>query len=139
MIYYSKNVKWLKPFVDAVKDSVPTNRIKSIRGYRVPLKLDQDGYAQITQYEGERKYCITLRIFDVERTPVTRRKKHTKTRCETILISLAHELAHLVYWEHTPEHFDYQARILQKFSKVLEKYKIKDHSTKNPDKFIALP
>jgi len=43
-----------------------------------------------------------------------------------VLITLAHELAHLKHWEHTPEHFKLQTQILARFAKVLKDLGIKD-------------
>lgn len=133
-IIYTKNVLWLKPFVEVTGGLVPLNKLKRIMGYRVKSSLRPITDAALTKYSKEKQYRMSLKMYDYHR----KQKMYKRVRCETILINLAHELAHLVYWEHDPDHFALQAKIMIKFKPILEKYGIKDHLMPNPEKLIGV-
>ena len=118
---YTKNVLWLQPFVESVEHLLPEHRIKIIRGYHVAKGLEEQTFGS-TIKEG-RKCSINIRLKDL----VTKRK-HSNSRIATVLDTLAHELSHVAHWEHTPEHFLLQAKILVKFARVLKKLNVKDTS-----------
>lgn len=135
-IKYTKNVLWLKPFVESAKDLVPLERLYGIKGYKVSKHLEETTYGSLTQYGREKRLHMAIRIMEIKKKPKTKRKEHKKGRCETILLTLAHELAHLVHWEHVPEHFELQGRLVVKFYSVLKKSGIKDFMTRHPDKYF---
>jgi hypothetical protein len=124
-IKYSKNVLWLKPFVDAVKNLVTLDKIRNIKGYRVALDKDPMCDARTTKWYGKRKKTITIRIWESDG------EKHLRARYEFILESLCHELAHIdiePFEGHTPEHYKMKCRIALRFANVLKKEGIKDYS-----------
>lgn len=123
-IKYTKNVQWLKPFVESAKNLVNIYNIKSIRGYLVPLHKEACKDGRNISPKGQRKRHITLRIWDHDG------KKQYRKRYEDILTVLAHELAHVSYWEHTPDHFELMAKIMVTFKKELVKENITDTSAR---------
>lgn len=114
---------WFKPYINSVKDLVPIHRIKSIKGYSTPITKEEGADALITLPSGERKYKISVRIkdnnyFTGEQNP---------SYLAIMLNHLAHELSHLVYFHsHGADHMLLEARIMQRFAKVVEKKRIKD-------------
>jgi hypothetical protein len=132
-IRYTKNVLWLKPFVEASTSLVPLDKLKSIMGYKVKKGLSENSFGCLTKYEGERKFRMSIRVHKYEKLETSNKKEHKKVRCETILLTLAHELAHLEHWEHTPEHFKLQGELIIKFYEVLKESGIKDYLTRHPE------
>lgn len=131
-IKFTKNVAWLKPFVHAARRKVPLKTIKSIRGYQVPKGKHETTYGSTTYFkkEGWKKAHICLLIRD------RRTGKLEPSRAETILLTLIHELAHVVHWEHTPEHFKLQGELVILFYDLLKKSGIKDYMTRHPQKYF---
>lgn len=122
-IKYSKNVAWLQPFVDGVGHLVPVDKLTAVKGYQVGRGLKTHSWGSTITDTG-RKFRINLLLrewFDRQEVTLT---------IEMILLTLAHELAHLVHWEHCPEHFKLQAKILTSFSKHLLDVGIPDHSVR---------
>jgi hypothetical protein len=111
------NIKWVSPFIDSVKDIIPLHKVKRITGYKVPMYKEEIAYASITRVS-TRTYNINLRL--------TNNDTQKSVFLASFLDSLAHELAHLVYWKHDHRHFALQVKVLSRFSKVLKKCKIKD-------------
>jgi hypothetical protein len=126
-IKYSKNVLWLKPYVDAVKNIVNLDKICSVKGYRVALDKNPVCDGRTTKWQGRRKKAITIRIWEKEDD------KHLRSRYEAILETLAHELAHIdttPFGCHSPEHFKLKSRIALRFATVMKKEGITDHSVR---------
>jgi hypothetical protein len=124
-IKYSRDLIWLKPFVEAlnISDILPLEKLKSIKGYRVTKGLDSQSYGSIIT-SNKRKYSINL-----ETQIYSKKSQEYKDKsCEEILLTLAHELAHLVHWEHTPGHFRLEASILYYFSYTLQDLDINNHN-----------
>lgn len=124
MIKLSKNIEWLRPFVNSVAHMVPLDKLKSIKGYRVQKNMEENQDGSLIKYGG--KYFMTIRIQNVPKPPKDMHYKNI--RYANLLDTLAHELAHLVHWEHTAEHFRLQAQILLQFSYLLDKVGIEDTS-----------
>ena len=123
----AKNVKWIEPFVDAVAHLLPMHRLIQIRGYKVRKGVADICWGSITRDDGH-KFEINLKIFEKKH----KYDKHKRSRYEMVLQTLAHELAHMVHWEHTPDHFEFQSKLMLRFSNVLRKEGIKDHSDLTP-------
>lgn len=124
-IKYSKNVLWLKPFVEKAKDLIAYKKIVKIRGYQVKAKLDEQTDASIIIDDSKNgQMSINLLIKSYSKT----KKEHRSKPMHYILDSFAHELAHTIEWEHTPEHYRLQARIMLRFAQVIDKLRIKDTS-----------
>ena len=120
--YYSKNMLWLKPFVESVKDLIPIERIIRIRDYRVRKGLESRSYGSRLIYGNKFSLNIEPEVWNKET------KSYVGATYQIILDTLAHELAHTVHNEHTAKHFRLQARILLRFSRILKDNGILDHS-----------
>jgi len=120
---YTKNVRWLQPFVESTASLVPLKNLKSIRGYRVPKGKQERAYGSLTDDSGV--YSMALRLQSV---PKKKSDPYVDSTLSGVLECLAHELAHLVHWQHTVEHFELQARILLRFCSILTQEKIDDTS-----------
>lgn len=101
------------------------SKLSTIRGYRVGIGLNEKQRASIVHYTNK-KYCINLKT----QNHVENGTAYKYPIIEQILLDLAHELAHLKEWEHTPKHFKLQAKIMLHFSNVLKELGIVDHSTR---------
>lgn len=124
-IRFSKNVLWLRPYVDACKDIVDLTKIRNIKGYRVSLDKNPTCDAKTIKWHGERKKTITIRIWESDG------EKHLRARYEFILEGLCHELAHIEiepFKGHTPEHYKMKCRIALRFAAVLKREGITDYS-----------
>ena len=126
-IKYSKDLEWLKPFVEHVKYSVPLHRIKSIKSYRVKKGLTERSYG--STIKDSNKYTINLRVHLWNHTS----QEYKNETMAIILDTLAHELAHVKqkskdFAKHDSKHFNTQAWILLGFSYILKVLKIKDTS-----------
>jgi WLM domain len=120
---YTKNVMWLRPFVESAKTFIPTDKITHIKGYKVRIGHTEKAQGITT---GKKKGCfsINIRMWDITDDG----KRHIRRRYYHVLETLAHELAHVTYWEHSPGHFRLTARILERFTEVLEVEGISDTS-----------
>lgn len=125
------NLQWLTPYLKAVAHIVPLDRIKTIKGYRVPLHHIENQEGALTRYKHKKKVTIALltqmhkikkahigelkiavRHVDMVKDPVFQ---------ERILCTLAHELAHLIHWEHNRRRFELETRIYRVFGRVMLK------------------
>lgn len=116
MIKYAPNVNWTKPFVESAQKYVSLGKIKRIRGYEVGEGKIERGFGSLTR--NGNKYTVSLLLFE--------NAEGKSMVLGIVLEALAHELAHLKYWEHTPKHFALQAEIQVEFSKVAKSLGIKD-------------
>jgi hypothetical protein len=128
---YSKATRWMKQFVDLAHDLVPIDRIQTVKIVTVPLEKriltaacllwDKGGY-----------YAININLqksdWEVVGENLYRKKKYKKDSLSSTLDSLAHELAHIKFKDHHPNHLVLQARILMRFAKHLKKLGVKDTS-----------
>lgn len=127
MIKYTKNVAWLEDYVNSVSDLVPIEQIKRVVGYKVKLGLkeNQEALIRVANNRGT-KFIISLKLY--EQGIHKNKLKHIPLTYSYILDGLAHELAHLLQWEHCSDHLKLQAKILKKFSTIVKKKDIDDTS-----------
>lgn len=123
-IKYSKNALWLKPYVDSAKNLVDLDKVRSVKGYRVAINKKPQCDGRTTQWYMKRRRIITIRIWEAPADI------HLRSRYEDILVTLAHELAHIPYWDHTPDHFKLVGKLMVKFAKILERENILDTSSR---------
>lgn len=121
-IKLSKDLKFLMPFIESAKSLVPLHKIKAIKSYKVNKKRISRTYG--ATMESRQRYIITLRSAHW----VPRDKDYTVETLSMMLDTLAHELAHVKYFDHSYKHFKLQMLILLKFSDILKKLNIKDTS-----------
>lgn len=128
-IKYGSKVAWMKDYVKAAASTVDLSRLREIKGYQVPLDKLPVSSASIIKDPGG--WCnILIRITKPEYANMGNGKfkaiKQLPEDFAFLLDSLAHELAHLEHWEHTPAHLKLQAQILVKFAEVAERKGVKD-------------
>tara|TARA_R110000851_G_scaffold311678_1_gene471943 strand:- start:37 stop:462 length:426 start_codon:yes stop_codon:yes gene_type:complete len=100
----SKDLKWVIPFVHFVEDMYPNvKKLTEIRTIRFSYKSRDRAYGLLEDL-GNSKYKLSLRTHYqyIDFYPLSVTKKSFSKL--DLLITLAHELAHLYEWEHTPEH-----------------------------------
>lgn len=119
---FHKDVAWLEPYMMAIKDLVPVERIKQVRGFRVSVDKEILTDASIIRATNNKSFVINMRTHS--------NYMHTHIQkyefIAEILINFAHECSHLVYWDHTSDHFKLQAKIMTRFAKVMKKLKVED-------------
>jgi len=123
-IKYPKRFSWLKDFVESTDDLVPLYKLKRINAYKVKVGKNSLVYGSLTKRDGV--FNINLNMWDMN--PST--KRHCLARLSIVLETLAHELAHMIHWEHDYKHFKLTALILLRFSAIIKKMKIKDISAR---------
>ena len=116
---YSKNLIWLEPFVNAVKHKIPLEKLKSIKGYRIPMSKEERSSGMCTALRGF--YSITLLTHVQDRDTKTSKKFYRTKTIEDLLATLAHELTHLVEWEHTAEFAKLYGYILEELEFLIFK------------------
>jgi hypothetical protein len=117
---FHKSVTWLAPFLKSVGNLVPTDRIKWVKGYSVPRGKKPKADAYIHMFGNHKTFHINLELSSIKKG------KLISPYLYNFLDSFAHEIAHLIHWEHTAEHFKLKNQIQLKFVKVLKQLKIDD-------------
>lgn len=121
----SRNMEWSLPFLEAAADLVPLHTVSVVRGYSVPVGKEPTTEGAITHYtDGSITITVMLTGYTVSKDTGER----MGASFEVALLTLAHELAHLVHWEHTPEHLLLTARLLQRFARVARQEGVQDTS-----------
>jgi len=119
----TSNVSFLSPFLKGLGRIVPIERVSSVKGYRVTKGLTERQQASIIRHS-QRKYSINLKV------QALKNKKYEYPTLEQVLLDFSHELAHLIEWHHTPEHFRIQSKIMLHFAKQLRNNGIKEHNVR---------
>lgn len=122
-IKYSKDLEWLKPFVESAGKLVNINSIKSIRSYKVAPGLKEQAYGSIIK-TSDGKCRININPYSYNENT----EKYNGITMSVVLDTLAHELSHIKYFKHTYKHFRTQSLILLKFSGIIKKLRIDDTS-----------
>ena len=128
-IVLDDDLVWLLPYLMASrKFGVPVWRIREIKGYYVPEGKAEAQAAQTILHAGTSRYVITILKFhqsimgDGETLRVTGYLEASEGfMFEGTLQTLAHELAHLVHWEHTPDRFVLETRILAGYARLAKR------------------
>jgi hypothetical protein len=118
----SKNVRWLAPYLRAAKGLVPTHRLKAIGGFTARPANDQI-HVGWTLTDDMKSFRMLLALGFRERGRLFR------YRLNDVLQTFAHELAHMVHWDHSPKHWALEARIAARFARVAKRLKVKDVTT----------
>jgi len=119
---------YLSPYILAAKKlGVPVWRISRIIGYKVSLDKMERQQASITQ-ESNKKVTISI----LKECQILRKKKgkieaydwdyaDAGSNFENTLNSLAHEISHLGYWEHSADRFICETKLMVSFSRLAKK------------------
>ena len=130
---FHKTVKWLEPFFQKAKGLVPLHKVHVVKGFVIPLGKIECIDGQMTKYEGG-KIVITLRTHNqiqrANQNGTNTSYIHKRRMICDILLTFAHELAHLKEWEHTPEHWELECKIIRRFISELKRRDIKDVTTR---------
>jgi hypothetical protein len=115
----SKNMEWAFPFLH---NSGLVGKLCAVQGYTVPVgkEVKTQGLCTVRGSKFEIRICLN-RTYD----------HYTTSRAavlEDLLFTLAHELAHTVVWEHSPEHTEITAELLAEFAKTAKRLGVKDTS-----------
>lgn len=119
---FHKSVEWIKPFVKSANGLVDLKKLNVVRGYKVVPHKQIGTYASIIRNGNNKSFSINMLTHHNDVLTATQYPEYV----EPFLDTLAHELAHIVHWEHTVEHFELKVRILARFSKVIKQLGIKD-------------
>ena len=124
---YQKSVAWLEPFVKAAKGIVPVHKLTQLKGFKVTLDKVEDTDGQ-TLVDVNKSVTITLRthnhIYRANDNGTHTAYRHKPCPTEHMLWTLAHELAHLKEWNHTPTHLKVMSQLLRRFSRVLSQLQV---------------
>jgi len=124
----SKNIlifseyEWMRPFIKEVSHLIPKNkRITKI--YSVDIQEDKaQRYLGLCATRNFRSYSIGLykRRWWISKWKHYERKREALTLTKiSILQNLAHEIAHVTHWDHTPERQMLENKIMNIFMRNL--------------------
>lgn len=114
----SKRLEWLYPYLDAVEDVIPRfKKMESIRTIRSSKTKRDRTMGELCLENGT--YTLKLRAQYQHLTFGSKLSKVDVKLCKLskidILCTLAHELAHMYHWDHTPEHKLLECQLLTIF------------------------
>jgi hypothetical protein len=102
-MYISPELEWLRPYMEAISDVFcRSKKIKKITIMRSSTKKRDRAYAELRKTH--RSFQIAMRTeyqyistnpFRIDLKPLSK---------VDLLCTLAHEIAHLYHWTHSPEH-----------------------------------
>src|SRR5271170_6682546 len=96
---FTSNVAWLKPFLIGLESLAPIHKLYSVKGYKVKKGLNELSVASTIKHSSK-KYTINIKTQGL----VNKGKSYKDETIENLLIAFAHEIAHLVDFEHTQNH-----------------------------------
>jgi len=128
LIEVDKDLEWLAPFLsEAKKAGIPVWRIDRIVGYFVPEGKVEAQHAALNK-EGNSKAVITIlkkRQVLVGRDGMIMLDGYSDadqgSNYEFTLNSLAHELSHLVEWDHTADRLIIESKLMVRFAKLAKR------------------
>jgi hypothetical protein len=100
-----KKLYWLKEYIELVRQIIPeVDRITLVREIHHQEGKVQQIHASLTQEFFFGTYVLSF-YTSYKRTNKSKKKKEKHEYSKIDLLGhLAHEMAHLKYWTHTPEH-----------------------------------
>jgi hypothetical protein len=116
-------LEWVRPFLECVEHLVPIARLPKIQALKGRVDKVHNFRAVIMKDEltDEIFYIsLYLYVYRTKRLNPYSRYKVTYGKI-TILEHLAHELAHMNHWNHTPAHKKLESLIAIEFMNLLEK------------------
>ena len=144
-IKIDEDLAWFAPYLTkAARLGLPIYRIKEVVGYYVPETKQERQLAAIHDL-GHGKYKITIVKW---RQQWKRTRKGSSfevsgwVRCdqqhyfESTIESLAHEISHMLHWEHTADRWILEKKIALAFAKLAKKRGYKGYDRQeggNPD------
>lgn len=118
----AKNLEWTREYIESVAHLLPhLKQLKKINSRKANKKQIQRVNALCTQYFDRKHFRITLYI---TATTIAKIKPLNISIVQystiDILMTLAHELAHIEKWEHTPDHKSLECSIALVFMAKLK-------------------
>lgn len=114
----SKDLKWITPYLEAVGHIVPLDKITEIRYYTSRKHHKKEHHKAIThRLANNKSFAIFLRT----KLPIDERVPLRYYDQEDIMYYLAHELAHVRFWEHTTKHLKLTSKIFKIFTDTTHK------------------
>lgn len=86
------------------------------------MNKEEQTDAQITTYDDHKSYVITLKT----KHNVYSTNQRVNVFLSQLLLYLAHEMSHLRFWTHCPEHMMLESKIYYRFAKTAKKLGVKD-------------
>lgn len=131
---YYKHVKWLEPFIQKAKGLAPIHKLSIVKGFSIPFSLGQEMTNASCITFDHKTYTLAVRthnqVFQLNKNGTFSGKKHMRRPIYDILGDVAHELAHLVCWEHAPEHWELECKIQRRFISELKRRGVTDVTTR---------
>ncbi len=111
----SKDLQWIEEYLIASSKLIDSlSKLKRITSIHGRPDTTHRIYGQLWKYKnGHYRMSIQVNYYSDSK------KKYYSTM--DILCTLSHELAHMYYWDHTPEHKILEAKLLTIFMKKLSK------------------
>jgi hypothetical protein len=116
----SKPLEWVRPYVEHVADIVPVHCLEKIIGISPRKDKISANIARYVKTDTGRHYISMNTFAWVNVSLVPLKRERTEWTKVELLEHLAHELAHIVHWEHDAHHFHLQAEIMVRFAKMLK-------------------
>ena len=134
-IKISKELEWIRPYLKKVNHLVPVGRVPKILAVKAKKDKLHNHKAVICKDDdtGEMLYIsLYLYVYRTKRLIPHSRYKVTYSKID-LLIHLAHELSHIVNWDHTPQHKHLENRMCNIFMNKLlrECYISEEHELKH--------
>lgn len=123
----SKELRWLMPYLEDIQDIVPFDRIKKISYYTKRKHHKKEHHKAITYRLGNNKnfnIVIRTKLPKAEQIPLRYWDQ------EDVLFYLAHEIAHVLVWEHTTNHFVLMSEIFNRFAQTLHRIGFEEERNK---------
>lgn len=119
---FQLELQWLEPYYEKVKHKLGNRKL--IKVYYIPLQKGK--ISRISgicgRHIGTNQYDIGLynQYWKTQRLrPLSRIRKPLSTL--DILHTFAHELAHMVHWDHTPDHKRLECQLMMMFMTMAKK------------------
>lgn len=118
---FEGELQWLEPYYERVKHKLGNNNLTRV--YAVPLQQDKVSrfLGKCSTYDDKNyEICLYTEYWMIQKLyPLVRVRRRLTTM--DILHSFAHELSHMVHWDHTPERMKLECRIMMMFMTQLKK------------------
>lgn len=139
-MYVAERYKWMKPYFRASKALVSKHRLAKVKSLRtIGIKDDQNTHAiaRLTD-NGDGTFAITICAY-FRRVIVKGKKKiftYSWWSRIDLLSHLAHEVAHLVHWDHTADHKALESDLMSLYMEMLKDsgYVSEEHEVANDDR-----
>ena len=118
----SKDLEFIREYIELVKHLLPSyKKLKRVTIRKASKTNMQHSNGMITKYFDKAHYRITLftNFANVESYKPLKIKLYNFSTLD-ILVHLAHELAHMEHWYHTPEHKHLECIIMGMFATRLK-------------------